>query len=146
VISRLAIFIISLALLAQTANANAAAGTITVTVTKLRNDLGRVTCRLFNADKGFPVEEADAIQVKAAPITKTESRISFAPIPAGVYAVACFHDENGNNKYDLGLFGIPLEGSVASNDAKGLFGPPSFNDAKFPFFSGLIELRLSMSY
>ena len=36
---------------------------------------------------------------------------SFDPIPAGTYAVACFHDENKNGKCDTGLFGIPTEGT-----------------------------------
>jgi uncharacterized protein (DUF2141 family) len=69
---------------------------------------------------------------------------SFDPIPAGTYAVACFHDENKNGKCDTGLFGIPTEGTVVSNHAKGFMGPPSFDKAKF-YLAGVattLELRM----
>ena len=71
---------------------------------------------------------------------------SFDPIPGGTYAVACFHDENGNGKMDTGLFGIPTEGVVVSNHAKGFLGPPSFKDAKFAFTGAATELRLRVGY
>ena len=35
-----------------------------------------------------------------------------------------FHDENGNGKMDTGFLGIPTEGVVVSNQAKGFMGPP----------------------
>ena len=47
---------------------------------------------------------------------------------------------------DTGLFGIPTEGVVASNHAKGVMGPPSFKDAKFWFPGVATELRLKMGY
>jgi uncharacterized protein (DUF2141 family) len=47
---------------------------------------------------------------------------------------------------DTGLFGIPTEGVVASNHAKGFMGPPSFKDAKFSFAGAGTQLRLRMGY
>jgi uncharacterized protein (DUF2141 family) len=145
-IARLITLVSSLLLLSGAANASPPTAAISITISKLRTDQGYVSCRLFDSAKGFPIEESEAAQVKSALITKAESRISFTLIPEGIYAIACFHDENGNGKYDLGLFGIPLEGSVASRDAKGLFGPPSFSDAKFSYIGIPIELRLKMIY
>lgn len=133
-----------LALLAQTPTTPNSV--ISLAITNLKSSKGQVGCRLFNAPKGFPIEEEAALQIKWAATTGGESRLSFDPVPAGVYAIACFHDENGNGKYDLGLLGIPLEGSVASNDAKGVFGPPSFKDAKFSFSGTPLELQLKMTY
>lgn len=121
-------------------------GTISVTITNLRNSSGQVGCRLFDRERGFPVDESAAIQSLWAPISGSEARVTFRPVPPGVYAVACFHDENGNCTFDLGLFGIPLEGSVASNDARGRFGPPSFRSASFTFDGKPADLRLAMRY
>ncbi len=112
----------------------------------VRNDAGQVGCTLYTAETGFPKDPTAAAQRKWCPIAHEESICAFDPIPAGTYAVACFHDENKNGKFDTGLFGIPVEGSAASNNAKGFMGPPSFKDAKFVFSGKPTELRLRMSY
>ena len=112
----------------------------------LRNNNGQVGCLLFNQAKGYPKDPNAALQRKWCPIASSISACAFDPIPAGTYAVACFHDENKNYKLDTGLFGIPIEGTVASNNAKGFMGPPSFDDAKFQFQASPMELRLGMNY
>ena len=40
------------------------------------------------------------------------------------------HDEDNDGKVDTNWLGIPNERLGASNDARGTFGPPSFNQAK----------------
>jgi uncharacterized protein (DUF2141 family) len=112
----------------------------------LHNDAGQVGCLLFGSEKGFPKEPAAALERKWCPIAHSESVCAFDPIPAGTYAVACFHDENRNGKLDTGLFGIPTEGTVASNDARGTLGPPSSKDARFRFAGTPAELRLEVRY
>lgn len=112
----------------------------------LRNSNGQVGCVLFASEKGFPKDPAAAVRKKWCPIEGNESVCSFDPIEAGTYAAMCFHDENKNGKLDRGLFGIPTEGTVASNNAKGTLGPPSFKDAKFVFAGAPTELRLTMNY
>jgi uncharacterized protein (DUF2141 family) len=112
----------------------------------LRNSAGQVGCMLFASDKGYPKDSTAAMQRKWCSISSSESVCSFDPIPAGTYAVACFHDENKNGKLDTGLFGIPTEGTAASNNAKGFMGPPSYKDAKFSFPGTPLEMRLRMAY
>jgi uncharacterized protein (DUF2141 family) len=68
-----------------------------------------------------------------------------SPAP-GTYAVAAFHDENGNGKLDRGMFGIPKEGVAASNDARGHMGPPKWDDAKFVYKGELLQLRIRIAY
>lgn len=119
---------------------------LTVRVGKLRSDEGQVGCMLFATAKGFPTDPSAALQKVWCPISGGVSVCTFAPQPEGVYAVACFHDENGNGKLDTGTFGIPTEGTVVSNHAKGILGPPSFNDAKFAFPATPTLLALRMGY
>ena len=52
-------------------------------------------------------------------------------LPDGTYAIGIFVDKNYNNKMDRNLFGVPKEQFGFSNNAKGNFGPPSFEDASF---------------
>jgi len=112
----------------------------------VKDDRGQVGCMLFDSQKGFPGDSSAALRKKWCAIQKTESVCRFDPIPAGTYAVACFHDQNKNGKLDKNLFGMPSEGTVASNNAKGSMGPPSFQDAKFSFAAKPSELRLTMNY
>jgi uncharacterized protein (DUF2141 family) len=101
---------------------------------------------IYNSPKGFPVDPDAALQRVWCPIDKAASTCAFAPVPAGVYAIACFHDENKNGKFDRGFLGIPKEGAVASNYAKGFMGPPPFEKAKFSFAGTATEMDLKMGY
>src|SRR5450432_3879982 len=123
-----------------------ATAVLSVRLLGLRSDKGQVGCGLYASEKGFPKDPTAAAQTRWCAIASKESSCSFDPIPAGTYAVACFHDENKNGKMDTGLFGIPTEGTVVSNHAKGFMGPPSFKDAKFSFAGSARELLLEMSY
>jgi uncharacterized protein (DUF2141 family) len=131
---------------ASAADPPAPSGVLTVRVSQLRSNNGQVGCMIYGSPKGFPTDSSAALQRRWCALDKGASACVFDPIPAGDYAVACFHDENGNGKLDRGLFGIPTEGTVVSNHAKGFMGPPSFKDAKFSFSGVSGELRLRMSY
>lgn len=123
-----------------------AAGILTVRVSELRSNDGQVGCALYRSAEGFPTDPSKAAQMRWCPIKERTSTCSFDPIPAGTYAVACFHDENGNGKLDRNFLGIPKEGTVASNHAKGSMGPPSFDKAKFSFSGADGALDLRMGY
>lgn len=119
---------------------------LTVHVAKLRSNAGQVGCTIYDGPKGFPTDHTAARQQRWCPIDKQSATCTFGPLGAGVYAVACFHDENGNGKMDTGLFGIPTEGTVVSNNAKGFMGPPSFEKARFSFGGVAAEMTLPMGY
>jgi uncharacterized protein (DUF2141 family) len=121
-------------------------GVLTIHVTSLRSNSGQVGCTIYNSAKGFPTDSSAALQRQWCSIANAGSTCAFDPIPAGIYAVACFHDENKNGKLDTGLFGIPTEGTVVSNHAKGFMGPPSFDKAKFSFSGAASQLQLQMGY
>jgi uncharacterized protein (DUF2141 family) len=119
---------------------------LSVRLSQLRSNDGQVGCMLYNSAKGFPTDPSAAAQKLWCPIKDKTSTCRFDPVPAGTYAVACFHDENGNGRCDTGFLGIPTEGTVVSNHAKGFMGPPSFDKAKFSFAGTASELQLRMGY
>lgn len=102
-----------------------------VDVLGLRNDHGAVYCELFRSAEGFPKKAEKAVAVVRAEIKDMSAVCEFRSVLPGAYAVAAYHDENGNGRVDTNSFGIPKEGVGASNDAKGSLGPPSFGRAKF---------------
>ena len=129
--------------------ASAAGPALEAHVTCLRSAKGRVACTLYDGPRGFPVDPRAAVQQRWCPVDATtmSSTCTFDPVSPGTYAVACFHDENDNGALDRGLFGIPKEGVVVSNHAKGTLGPPKFDDAKFAVSAaGPRSLTLRMGY
>jgi uncharacterized protein (DUF2141 family) len=105
---------------------------LTVTVSGISKDKGTLYLSLYNSEKGYPRQPTAAFRLANAPIRNGVSNFHLDNLPPGTYAIACYHDENGNRKLDSNLFGAPTEGTGASNDATGSFGPPKFRDAKFP--------------
>ena len=75
--------------------------------------------------KGEPYRAA-TIEMKNGRATAT-----FADLAPGEYAVSAFHDKNNNGRLDTNFTGKPTEPYGFSNDAKGKFGPPKFENARF---------------
>ncbi|KQM70067.1 DUF2141 domain-containing protein [Xylophilus sp. Leaf220] len=53
--------------------------------------------------------------------------VVFRGLEPGRYGMSAFHDENADGKLDTYPLGIPREAYGFSRDARGLFGPPSFD-------------------
>lgn len=111
------------------AGAQAVAGQdLEVTVKNIKNDKGVLIVGLFGSEKTFTKQPLKAEKPKAEPGTL---RVIFRDIQPGEYAISIFHDANENGILDMNFMGIPKEGFGFSNDAMGVFGPPTFNKAKF---------------
>lgn len=104
-------------------------------------------CSIFAAaNAGAYPTRAERAEARAiVPVREGRAVCSFS-VPPGDYAIAVFHDENGNGRLDTGIFGIPTEGTGASNDARGTFGPPSFADARFTYRGGVASVRVRVRY
>lgn len=57
----------------------------------------------------------------------------FSDLPFGTYAIKAFHDADSDNDLTTNFLGIPVEDYGFSNNARGTFGPPSWEKAKFRF-------------
>jgi uncharacterized protein (DUF2141 family) len=135
----------SLLLLALLAAADGSA-TLTVEVEGLRDDGGKVQASLYASADGFPTDPAKALRKLEVPIAGGRARLVFEGLAPGSYAVAAYHDENGNGKLDTGFLGIPSEGLASSNDAKGFMGPPSFEKARVEVVPGANVIVVHVSY
>lgn len=67
----------------------------------------------------------------SAPAQDGETVVTIRDLPPGTWAVLSYQDENDNGKLDRNVLGIPKERYAFSRDARGRFGPPSFEDAAF---------------
>lgn len=106
---------------------------IVVQVDGLKTNDGFVFCDLFNAQAGFPNKPARALARTRVRPRSMKATCAFPQATASRYAVAVFHDVDGDLKLDANLLGIPREPVGASNNAKGSLGPPKFRDAAFDY-------------
>jgi len=65
----------------------------------------------------------------SAPARAGDNTIAVRDVPAGNWAVLAYQDANENGELDRNFIGIPSENYGFSRDARGKFGPPSFEDA-----------------
>lgn len=120
IIISIALFISSL-VAAQNVN-------LTVKVSGLKSNIGFVRVGLFNTKTGFlkSIYKGAVSEIKSGGAV-----VTFPNIPKGEYAISAYHDKNSNSKLDTNFLGIPKEDVACSNNAKGVMGPPKYEDAKF---------------
>jgi len=106
----------------------AQAADLTVDVIGLKNSRGDVHIALFDDPANFPYEEGVRVSEEVA-IKGLRASAVFHDLQPGKYAIAVYHDENGNRQFDQGFLGIPLEEFGFSSGARAFLGPPSFEDA-----------------
>jgi len=114
-------------------------GNIIVAMTGFRNDKNLSQIALYNSAETFLQEP---YTYATGNIKNKLSSTIFANVPWGDYAIAIYHDENANGKMDRNFFGIPEEGYGFSNNAKGFFGPPGYDQAKFEFNKNTITVNI----
>jgi uncharacterized protein (DUF2141 family) len=108
----------------------AGAADLTVIVSGIRNASGSVSAGIYDSASSFPkVDEAVVVfRIKAR-----QGAVGFAVhgLAPGRYAVAAYHDENGNGRLDFDPTGAPAEGYGVSNGARNPQAPPEFARAAF---------------
>ena len=68
-----------------------------------------------------------------------------APRP-GTYAVAVYHDENGNRKFDKSMIGLPTEGFGLSNNPVVRYRAPQLAEVAFAVSDGPAALDIALRY
>ena len=109
---------------------SASAGTLHVRITGFKTSEGELAIALFDSEDDYRTQ-SNAIRRAYLPVEKLATEWRVEDLPAGNYAVIAYHDENGNREIDFRLLGMPKEPVAVSNDARGVFGPPKFDAAKF---------------
>ena len=102
---------------------------LTVEANEVPGAMGTVKVAVWRDDKSF---------LKGEPYCRAEGEmkdgkatVTFPNLEPGEYAVSAYHDKNHNGRLDTGFAGKPTEPYGFSNDAKGGFGPPKFDQARF---------------
>jgi uncharacterized protein (DUF2141 family) len=110
------------------ASALCQASIVQINLKKKNSKLGEIGLVVFNSKKGFPKSAVHAYYKSFIKVTDFPLELE---LPEGEYAISVFHDQNGNRQLDQNFINIPKEPFGFSNDALGMMGPPSFDEAMF---------------
>lgn len=124
----------------------ALAGSIEIEVSGARSDDGVVVADLFTSAEGFPTQSEKAHTRTSFPIVNGVAIVRFDGLDPGAYAVSMFHDADADGTVDTYWFGPPKEGLIASNGARGSFGPPSFEDARVRVSDEPVRQSVTLMY
>lgn len=114
-----------------------------VTITNMRSADGNVHVSVYDNPETFPKSDGmlKELVVKAAAPT---TAVVFPGLKPGTYAVAAFHDENGDRKFDKGFLGMPQEDYAFSNDAPVFLSAPGFDAAAFAVAGDVARVSIPM--
>jgi uncharacterized protein (DUF2141 family) len=102
---------------------------------------------LYARAEGFPDTPEQSIEWQQVAVAGDSAIVAFTPVPSsGQYAVAAFHDEDGDGALRRDWVGRPKEGWGVSRDAKAHFGPPHFEDSAFSATGDTCTVRIRMRY
>ena len=107
---------------------------ISVHVHNVRSNKGHIHVAVYNSDATFlSFDEVFKVGTEIAHEGIVQLRIE--DLPSGEYALAVFHDENGNGKLDTNWLGIPKEKVAFSKGKMKTFGPPKYEECSFRIHS-----------
>ncbi|MGB3654709.1 MAG: DUF2141 domain-containing protein [Rivularia sp. (in: cyanobacteria)] len=117
-----------------------------VTVKGLKNQKGQVCFSLFSSSRGFPSNDKRAIKAQCVKLGDSNVKLNIPSLKAGTYAIAMFHDSNGDGKLNTNAFGIPREGFGFSRNPRILTGPPKFGDSAVFVVGSSTNIQVDMNY
>ena len=121
-------------------------GNLKVVVNNIKSKNGQIGFFLFNSADAFPGQTEKALLSGFVKIAGNTVEYTFTNLALGTYAVYVVHDEDNDKKLKTNFLGMPKEGVGVSNNAKGHFGPPKYNDAKFDFSKPDQTITISLTY
>jgi len=119
--------------------------TLTLTITDVANADGTVYIAVYDEPAAFLDNDLKRVGAKAEATGGTVT-VHIGNLPPGRYAIATYHDENGNGVFDTGLFGIPLEGFGFTRDPSVVPSLPTFDDAAITVTAPDTNVTLKMRY
>jgi uncharacterized protein (DUF2141 family) len=116
-----------------------------VIVENLGSTRGEIAATLYGGDPDKFLKKNGELKVWRVPArTSPQEMCVYLPGP-GTYAMAVYHDANGNHHFDHGIFG-PTEAYAFSRNPHLYFGPPNLGQVKFEAGEGETTVNVRLHY
>ena len=122
-----------------------APSSILVEIDGLRSNRGQILACMTADPKTVPDCQKDPTARHLTVPAVNGETVQFKDVPQGRYAIALFHDENGNGRMDKMMM-LPREGFGFSRDAPLQFGPPRFGAASFQVGAAQLRTAIKVRY
>ncbi len=119
---------------------------LAVTIKGLKNQKGQVCFSLFSSSRGFPSNKQRAVQAKCVKLGNNSAKLKIPALKAGTYAIAIFHDSNGDGTLNTNYLGIPKEGFGFSRNPRIITGPPKFADSAVFVVGSNTDIQINLNY
>lgn len=126
----LSLSVILLAALMSSPVFSEGSGELKIVLENVRNNKGKINIALCSSEEQYS-SDAEIFKTVSIDAKEPVAEYTFRDIVYGRYAVKVYHDANGNNKLDKGLFGIPKESYGFSNNPRIKGGMPPFEETVF---------------
>lgn len=101
-----------------------------VDVQSVRSSSGLIAVTLYADDSGRFLARRGALYVGRVPARAPSTRVCIHLPSTGVYALAVYHDADGNRRINRTSLGLPDEDFGFSNNPRVLFGIPAFRSVR----------------
>ena len=135
------LFVFILVVMSNTLLAQTDFQRLSIKVNGIKDQEGQILIALFDSEENFL---ENRVEGAVKPVAGGTVTFTFDSLKQGVYAISVFHDINSNKELDSNFIGIPTEPYAFSNNAKGSFGPPKFEDCKFEIVDNVLNLNISL--
>ena len=119
---------------------------ILIHVEGVKNDKGSVTIALYDDDPARFLKKGEKLGHLRVPATTGITSACIAAPHAGDYAIAVYHDEDGNGKVTRSWIGLPTEGFGFSNNPDVFLLPPKHSEAAVFIETGETVLNITIQY
>ena len=96
----------------------------------LEHSRGVVEIGLYEKADHFPTPGKQFRKARVK-IEGNVATYEFKGLKNGDYAIATYHDENGDNCCNKNMFGVPKEAYAFSNDVRPFLSAPDFKSCRF---------------
>ncbi len=121
-------------------------GNLIVDVNGLKDRNGLLCIKVFNGSQGFPNSNDRALKRDCVKITEEPMRFVYKGLTAGNYAVAVFHDSNGDRTLNRNSAGMPTEGYGFSRNPVVKTSAPKYGEAVFLLAGANTRTMIQMKY
>jgi uncharacterized protein (DUF2141 family) len=117
-----------------------------VRVEGVRSSQGLVAVTLYADDRRRFLAKRGSLYVGRVPARAGVTRACIYVPQPGIWAIAVYHDADGNRKLTKNAIGLPSEGGGFSNNPSTFFGLPSFSSTRFAVKASGQEIRVKLRY
>ncbi len=116
-----------------------------ISLTGIEPSKGMIYISVYNSKSGFLKPEMAIYKLTIDARQSTHELLKLQLVNCPKIAIACYQDINGNQKLDTNALGIPTEPYAFSNNARGKWKKPTWDDAAINWKLGF-PLVLNLHY